>query len=461
MNVRLGTVLEASELESMSALAYDFAERAKTRTLTVGILGLGYVGLPLAQALIAEGFKVQGFDVNPARVKILTEGRSPFRHISDERVKATMDTGRFEGISDFNRLDEPDAILICVPTPLNRYKEPDLSYVRLSSEAIARRLRRGQLVVLESTTWPGTCDEVMIPILEEGSGLKAGVDFAVAYSPEREDPGNAHFETSTIPKIVGANSHEEQAMAVAVYEAFVPAVVPVENLRTAEAVKVTENIFRWINIGMVNELKVIFGRMGIDVWDVINGAATKPFGFMPFYPGPGVGGHCIPIDPYYLSWKAKEFGVAARFIELAGEVNDYMPRYVVERLAEGMNDRLRKPLAGSRILVVGLAYKANIDDARESPAIPVIELLRKRSADVHYYDSGIAKVVDLHDHPSVEGMQSIVWNAETLRTFDAAIITTAHKEIDYELLCQCVPLVVDTRNATHDLAEHADKIIKA
>lgn len=441
--------------------AETFMNKVKTRTLTVGVLGLGYVGLPLAQALIKQGFKVQGFDVNQARVDQIQSGQSPFKHISDASVQATIATNLFEGITDFSRLDEPDAILICVPTPLNRYKEPDLKFVEKSSEAIAQRLRPGQLVVLESTTWPGTCDQVMIPILEK-SGLRAGADFAVAYSPEREDPGNAHFETSTIPKIVGANGAFEQQMAVSLYEVVVPKVIPVKDCRTAEAVKVTENIFRWVNIGLVNELKTIFDPMDIDVWEVIYGASTKPFGFMPFYPGPGVGGHCIPLDPYYLSWKAKEFGVSARFIELAGEVNDNMPKYVVGRLMDAMNDQLQKPLSGSKILVAGLAYKADIDDPRESPSIPVIELLRQRGAIVSYHDPAIAKVVDLHEHPSLEGMESVAWTRESLAQFDASIIVTSHKVVDYSLLVETVPLVVDTRNATKDLTEVLQKkVVKA
>lgn len=438
----------------------SFLRKTASRTLHVGVLGLGYVGLPLAQALARRGFKVTGYDVNPARTESVAGGRSPFRHISDDSVLALVESGRFDATTDFERLDEPDAILICVPTPLGRNREPDLAYVAESCKAIARRLRQGQLIVLESTTWPGTSDEIMIPTLES-SGLRIGVDFGVAYSPEREDPGNAHFETSTIPKIVGANSQAEKDMAVALYDAIVPEVVVVKDARTAEAVKVTENIFRWINIGLVNELKLVFEPMGIDVWEVIEGAATKPFGFMPFYPGPGVGGHCIPIDPYYLSWKAREFGIFARFIELAGEINEGMPQHVVSRLAEAMNDRHQKPLSGSRVLVAGLAYKSDVDDPRESPAIPLIELLRKRGAIVDYHDPNIPAVQDLREHPELNGMVSCDWTTEGLARYDAAVIATKHTGLGYELLCRSVPLVVDTRNATKGLTEFADRIVKA
>lgn len=449
-----------SESGTLSDHARAFLRKTASRTLHVGVLGLGYVGLPLAQALISRGFTVTGYDVNESRVEAVGSGRSPFRHISDDSMQALVESGRFEATTDFDRLGEPDAILICVPTPLGRNKEPDLTYVAESCKAIARRLRAGQLIVLESTTWPGTSDEIMIPALET-SGLRAGVDFAVAYSPEREDPGNAHFETSTIPKIVGANVPAESEMAVALYDAIVPDVVVVKDLRTAEAVKVTENIFRWINIGLVNELKLVFEPMNINVWEVIEGAATKPFGFMPFYPGPGVGGHCIPIDPYYLSWKAREFGVSARFVELAGEINESMPRYVVSRLAEGLNDRLQKPLAGSRILVAGLAYKSDIDDLRESPAVPLIEMLRKRGAIVDYNDPNIPVVQDSREHPDLNGMTSCDWTAEALARYDAAVIVTKHSGVDYELLCRSVPIVVDTRNATKGLVEFSGRIIMA
>ena len=446
--------------ERAEKIHQKFISKIQDRTLCVGIIGLGYVGLPLAQALISKGFTVKGFDINPQRIQQISSGKSPFKHITDLSVQTSINTGLYEGTSDFTRLSEPDAILICVPTPLNKYKEPDLSYVINSAEAISKSIRPGQLIVLESTTWPGTCDEVLQPILEK-SGLLSAIDFSLAYSPEREDPGNAHFETSTIPKIVGANTDLELDMAMQLYGCIVPKAVPVEDCKTAEAIKVTENIFRWVNIGLVNELKTVFSKMDIDIWEVIHGAATKPFGFMPFYPGPGVGGHCIPLDPYYLSWKAKEFGISTRFIELAGEVNDSMPKFVVDRLLQELNDRFGKALKGSKILVAGLAYKADIDDPRESPSIEVIELLIERGAIVSYHDPAIPSVAHFPEHPSIQGMHSITWDNDVLNKFDAAIITTSHKILNYNDLIKSVPLVIDTRNATQGLDKIHDNVVKA
>ena len=441
-------------------MASLFLARAAARDLTIGIIGLGYVGLPLAEAFLRSGFRVLGYDVDASKIEAITSSRGYIKHIPDARLKDMNATGRLRVTADPDALGEADALLLCVPTPLNQHREPDISFVESTSRTIAPRLRPGQLIVLESTTYPGTSEEVMKPILESG-GLRAGVDFAIAYSPEREDPGNIDFNTSTIPKIVGADSDVERRMAVAVYETITQ-VVPVRDMKTAEAVKLTENIFRLVNIALVNELKVVFGGMGIDVWEVINGARTKPFGYMAFYPGPGLGGHCIPIDPFYLTWKARAHGQSTRFIELAGEVVSGMPRIVIEQLAEAMSTRLRKAVAGSRILVVGLAYKKNVDDMRESPSLHLIHLLRRRGADVDYFDPHIPEVPHNRDHPEFSGMRSIAWSREALRRYDAVLISTDHDDIDYALLAETVPLVVDTRNAMKDVARsHGAAIVKA
>lgn len=454
--------IESAPRMTLDELAPEFVRLAETRELHIGILGMGYVGLPLAQAFIRQGYKVTGFDVDETKVATLGRGESYIHHIKSSVIAGMNETGRFNATLDFDRLGEPDAILICVPTPLNAYRDPDLAYVVSSTEVIAQRLRRGQIVILESTTWPGTSEEVMKPILERESGLVAGRDFAIAYSPEREDPGNQKFETADIPKVVGANTQHEIDMGVSVYQHIVPQVVPVKNLATAEAVKLVENIFRLVNIGLVNELKLVFDAMGIDVWDVINGAATKPFGFMPFYPGPGLGGHCIPIDPFYLTWKARGVGMSTRFIELAGEITTMMPRHVVQRTADALSNKVQKAIRGSRILLVGLAYKKNIDDLRESPSLILLNLLRERGAEVDYYDPMIPVAPTLRDHPEIKGMKSVVWTRESLASYDAALIATDHDRMNYRLLCETVPVVVDTRNATSDMIdEFRDKIVKA
>ncbi|NNU14793.1 nucleotide sugar dehydrogenase [Parvularcula sp. ZS-1/3] len=446
---------------SLERIADDFVTRAEAKDLTVGVIGLGYVGLPLSEGFVRNGHRVLGFDVDEAKCDAIREGRPYFKHIGAERMEAIRDTGFMEATTDFARLSEVDAVLICVPTPLNLYREPDLSFVTRTCETIAEHLRPGQLVVLESTTYPGTTEEVMAPILER-SGLKAGVDFAMAYSPEREDPGNQHFETTTIPKVVGAPSEAERKMAVALYSGIISEVVPVSSAATAEAVKLTENIFRSVNIALVNELKVVFQDMGIDVWEVIDAAKTKPFGFMPFYPGPGLGGHCIPIDPFYLTWKAREFGHSTRFIELAGEINTRMPEHVIERLGRAMNDHLAKAIRSSKVLVIGLAYKKNVDDTRESPSLELIDLLIERGADVTYYDPFIPVVPLTRKHAEIAGMESASWTEDKLKQFDVALIATDHDGIDYKPLLSAVPLVVDTRNALHTYAdEYGDKIVKA
>jgi UDP-N-acetyl-D-glucosamine dehydrogenase len=443
-----------------SAMAAEYVARANKRDLTIGIMGLGYVGLPLAEAFLKAGFRVMGFDIDEAKIAALKSGRTYIEHIPDSRIAAMNATKRFEVTSAEKRLTIPDALLMCVPTPLNAHREPDISYVEKTTDIIAKRLRPGQLVVLESTTYPGTSDEVVKVILEK-TGLQAGHDFAIAYSPEREDPGNVNFSTSSIPKVVGANTEPERDMAVAIYETITQ-VVPVSDMKTAEAVKLTENIFRLINIALVNELKVVFLGLGIDVWEVIDAAKTKPFGFMPFYPGPGLGGHCIPIDPFYLTWKARAHGEATRFIELAGDVVTNLPKYVIETLAEALSTRRQKALAGARVLVVGLAYKKNVDDMRESPSLHLIHMLRERKALVDYHDPHIASVPKTRDHPEFAGMKSVKLTAKTIASYDCVLISTDHDAVDYEVLAKHAPLIIDTRNALARLPkELRARVVKA
>jgi len=437
------------------AMAAEFERRAEARDLVIGIIGLGYVGLPLTEGFLNQGFRVLAYEPDPSKVAAIQAGRTYINHIPDARVAAMRDSGRLEVTSDPDRLSVPDTLLMCVPTPLDHDRQPDLSFVRSCAETLATRLRPGQLVVLESTTYPGTSEDLIKPILEQASGLKAGVDFALAYSPEREDPGNLQFGTTNIPKVVGADTDPERRMACAIYSA-ITTVVPVSNLKTAEAVKLTENIFRLVNIALVNELKVVFESVDIDIWEVVDAAKTKPFGYMPFYPGPGVGGHCIAIDPFYLTWKAKTVGEETKFIELAGDVVERLPGRVVDRLEKF----LTRPLAGAKILVSGLAYKKNVDDMRESPSLHIIRILRERGAEVAYYDPHIPVSPTLAEHPEVAGMVSVAWSQ--IGQFDAAIIATDHDAVDYRELAETLPLIIDTRNATARLnGAFADKIRKA
>ena len=426
-------------------------ELLAARKAAVGVIGLGYVGLPLALAAHRAGFAVIGFDIDRAKVERINAGGSPMHTLPAERVAEALARGNFRATHDFSEIADVNALAICVPTPLSRHREPDLTFIEKTGEAIAPHLRRGQLIVLESTTYPGTTQDVLRPILEK-SGLKAGRDFFLAYSPEREDPGNPDFETSTIPRVVGGDDPATAELAALLYGAIVSKVVPVASTATAEAVKLTENIFRAVNIALVNELKQIYGRMGINVWDVIDAAKTKPFGFMPFYPGPGLGGHCIPIDPFYLTWKAREYNVATRFIELAGEVNANAPRAVIEALIEALSKRQRKSLCGARILLLGMAYKKNVDDMRESPSLTILEMLEARGADVGYYDPHIPVIPMTREHAPLAGRESVAWNRETISSFDAALICTDHDGVDYAALAEWVPLVVDTRNAMRQVA---------
>ncbi len=420
-------------------------QRFLRREATIAVIGMGYVGLPLMLAATGAGFSVVGFDVDEAKVVGLNRGKSPLRHLGDHRIMAAIEAGRFAATSDFSRLGEADAILICVPTPLGTHREPNLAFVEATARAVAASLRHGQLVILESTTWPGTTRDVVRPILE-ATGLKSGTDFFLAFSPEREDPGNAQFDTARIPKVVGGDGHEALSLACALYDQFVCRTVPVSSPETAEAAKLTENIFRAVNIALVNELKIVFQAMGIDVFEVIDAAKTKPFGYMPFYPGPGLGGHCIPIDPFYLTWKAREYGISTRFIELAGEINTYMPRYVVERTAEALDLHCGKGLSRAQVLIIGVAYKKNIDDIRETPALAVIELLEARGASVDFHDPHVPVIPPTRKHGRLAGRSSVMLTTKPKRVYDAAVVITDHDAVDWDRLPEVAAVIVDTRN---------------
>jgi len=416
------------------------------RTAHVGVIGLGYVGLPLAMAIAGGGFSVTGFDIDPGKIVRIEAGKSYIEAVPDAVLARHASEGRFLATTDFAALSACDVIVICVPTPLTRHRDPDLSFVVRTAEAIAAALRPGQLVVLESTTYPGTTDDVVRPILVR-AGLKSGTDFFLGFSPEREDPGNRDFETSSIPKIVAGDGPQASALMEAFYGAVVRTVVPVASNATAEAVKLTENIFRAVNIALVNELKIVYEAMGIDIWDVIDAAKTKPFGYMPFYPGPGLGGHCIPIDPFYLTWKSREYELPTRFIELAGEINSAMPRHVVDRLAEALDRHLGKALSRSRVLVIGLAYKKNVPDIRESPSLKLIELIEARGGATAYHDPHVDEIPPTREYADLKGRKSVPLDSATVAGFDAVLIATDHDAVNYVGLAAWAPLIVDTRNA--------------
>ena len=425
----------------------SFIDRVKSRSAVIGVIGQGYVGLPLALVFAEAGFHTVGFDVDAEKIAALGRGESYIQHLGAERVAAVVKSGRFVATLDFDRLTECDAILICVPTPLGKHREPNNSYIHATAREIAKRLRPGQLVVLESTTYPGTTEDEVLPILAE-SGLASPKDFFLAFSPEREDPGNTEYSTRTIPKVVGGLNPESTEAAAALYRAGLEQVVPVSHARVAESCKLLENVFRSVNIALVNELKLTFTRMGIDVWEVIAAASTKPFGYMPFYPGPGLGGHCIPLDPFYLSWKAAEHGLWARFIELAGEINTDMPRYVISRLIEALNTE-SLALKGARVLVLGLSYKANIDDARESPSFELIELLKAGGAEVDYCDPHFPEVPRTRKYNLA--LKSVPCTAEAFAAFDAVLVATAHDQFKDPRLWSGVKLAIDTRNLIEPL----------
>ncbi len=429
----------------------------ETRTVRVGIMGMGYVGLPLMRTFCSSGFKCLGFDVDQRKVDQLNAGKSYIKHIPSKLIKDVVSRNRFRASADPKSLKTCDAILICVPTPLTATREPDMSYVENTAHLIAEHLQRGQLIVLESTTYPGTTRDLVKPILES-SGLKAEKDFFLAYSPEREDPGRQDHTTETIPKVVGGIGPKSRTVAAALYGAAVEQVVDVSRCEVAEACKILENVYRSVNIAMINELKMLFDRMDVDVWEVIRAAATKPFGFQPFYPGPGLGGHCIPIDPFYLTWKARQYDMTTRFIELAGEINTSMPIYVVQRLTDALNDK-KKSVNGSKVLVLGLAYKKDVDDIRESPSIELIEMLRERGAKVDYNDPHVPRTPRQREHNL--GMTSKKLTDKMLAGYDCVLIATDHTAYDYAWIVKHAKLVVDTRNASVDVKRGRAKIVKA
>ena len=432
----------------------------ETRTARVGVIGLGYVGLPLAMAMSGGGFPTLGFDIDPAKIDTLNSGVSYIEAVPDAVLSGAVERARFRATGDFAELANCEIIIICVPTPLTRHREPDLSFIEATSHAIAGCLRPGQLIVLESTTYPGTTDGVVRPILE-ATGLRSGRDFFLGFSPEREDPGNRSFAVATIPKVVAGDGDDASRLMQAVYGAVVKTVVPVSTTATAEAVKLTENIFRSVNIALVNELKLVYGAMGIDIWEVIEAAKSKPFGYMPFYPGPGLGGHCVPIDPFYLTWKAREYEMPTRFIELAGEINSAMPRHVVGRLADALDRISGKALSRSRVLVVGLAYKKNVPDIRESPSLRLIELIEERGGRAEFHDPHVDEIPSTREHKPLQGRRSVDLTPENLRGFDAVLVATDHDGVDYAMIADSAVLIVDTRNVFGRLGLTNDSIVKA
>jgi UDP-N-acetyl-D-glucosamine dehydrogenase len=448
------------------AAGRELQHKIDTRTARVGVVGLGYVGLPLVRAFHEAGFATLGFDVDPKKVAALAAGRSYLKHLDDGFVSDMAGSGRFEATSDFSRLGEADAVLICVPTPLGSHREADLTYVQRAAEAAAATLRRGQLIVLESSTYPGTTREVVLPPLEKAGqpagaqgGLKCGRDFFVAFSPEREDPGRKDFNTQTIPKLVGGMDAASGDLAQALYQCAIRQVVRVSSCEVAEAAKLLENIYRAVNIAMVNEMKVVLTAMGVDIWEVVDAAATKPFGFQPFYPGPGLGGHCIPIDPFYLTWKARELGLPTRFIELAGEVNHAMPTYVVQRVAEALNS-VGKAVKGARVLVLGLAYKPDVDDVRESPSFELITRLGALGAAVDYHDPHVPATHPMRHYPGL-AMTSIELTDAALASYDAVLIATHHSAYDWQRIAERAKLVIDTRGVTRRVTGRRDLIVQA
>ena len=427
--------------------------------MNIAIIGLGYVGLPLSLQFARSGVTVLGLDIDPAKVGAINSGRSYIKHIESSVIEEAVKMDRLAASTDFSRVREVEAIIICVPTPLNRNREPDISYIIKTGEAIAPFMAKGVLVVLESTTYPGTTDEDLRGTLEEGSGLKAGIDFHLAFSPEREDPGNPQSKVALIP-VIGGYTPQCLERAKALYSRSIKTIVPVSSCRAAEATKLLENIFRSVNIALVNELKVVYSAMGIDIWEVIHAAKTKPFGYMPFYPGPGLGGHCIPIDPFHLTWKAREYGQNTRFIELAGEINTAMPEYVINRVAKALNAQ-RKPVNGSKVLVIGLAYKPNVDDDRESPSYHLMDLLEQCGSEVAYYDPHVPVIRPSREHSRWAGTKSVAWDRDTLTGFDAVIIATAHEAVNYRELAEWSNCIIDTRNALADVETRPGTVWKA
>jgi len=431
-------------------------ERIQKKDAKIGVVGLGYVGLPLVIEFCKSGFSVTGLDIDEKKIEALSEGKSFIKHIPDEKIQALNGVGSFKAITDFEQVKNLDCILICVPTPLNKNREPDMSYIVSTAKQIAPHMKKGQLIVLESTTYPGTTQDILLPELEFGSGLKGNEDFFVAYSPEREDPNNKEYTTASIPKVIGSDHPTGLEISEALYSCIINTTVPVSSTQVAEATKLMENIFRSVNIALVNELKMVFDKMGIDIWEVIEASSTKPFGFMPFYPGPGLGGHCIPIDPFYLTWKAREYNVSTRFIELAGEVNISMPEYVLQKTFEALNQS-GKSVKDSKIILLGLAYKKNVDDHRESVTFKIMDLLSKNGANVEYNDPYIPEIMPVREYKQFVGKKSVP--LENLNQYDLTIILTDHSSYNYEAIGEQSKIVVDTRNACAEIK--SDKIIKA
>ncbi len=459
----------------------ELISRINDRSAVIGVIGLGYVGLPLALEFANKGFKVIGFDLDENKTKFISAGKSYIKHIASERISPVVEKKLFSATADFSRLPEVDAILICVPTPLDEHREPDMTFIENSAKTISRYLRRGQLVVLESSTYPGTTEEILLPMFENAPAIQlkskaagefiskyhtdketdkftVGKDFYLAFSPEREDPNNANFNTATIPKVIGGVTPDCLAVTKVLYDQVIVSTVPVSSPRAAEATKLLENIYRSINIALVNELKMVFDRMDIDVWEVIDAASTKPFGYHPFYPGPGLGGHCIPIDPFYLTWKAREFEVNTKFIELAGEINTFQPYYVIERTIETLN-KYRKSMNGARVLILGAAYKKDIDDMRESPSLKLIEIMHERGAEVDYNDPYIPKLPKTRKYNY--HMESVELTAANLKKYDLVLLSTDHTGYDYKFIAGNAKVIVDTRNAFERHGIKADNIYKA
>ncbi|MCK4758568.1 MAG: nucleotide sugar dehydrogenase [Candidatus Aminicenantes bacterium] len=428
----------------MNTTAVNLENKIKNKKSIIGVIGMGYVGLPLVKTFLNKGFGVVGFDIDEKKVLMLNKGKSYIKHVTAEELKGFLNKKKFQATVDFAALGKVDVIIICVPTPLDAHNNPDLSFVLKTTETISKNLRKGQLVILESTTYPGTTEEEVLPLLEAG-GLKVGKDFFLAYSPERENPGDKVYTTEKIPKVVGGVTPECSRVAKALYDQIIKKTVPVSSPKVAEATKIMENVFRSVNIAMVNEMKMIFDRMGIDVWEVIQAASTKPFGFMPFFPGPGYGGHCIPVDPFYLAWKAKEVDQPTKFIELAGEINIFMPYYVVTKTSEALNEN-GKSIKGAKILILGLAYKEDIDDQRESPSLKIISLLKKHGAEVSYNDPYVPQASGYRDYPGLV-LESVELTGSILKASDAVVIVTAHSDYDFDWIAKNASLIIDTRNA--------------
>jgi UDP-N-acetyl-D-glucosamine dehydrogenase len=436
-------------------------EKIEKKSVIVGIVGMGYVGLPLGLAFAAKKVNVLGFDLDEKKISLLRKGKGYLKHISDNKIKKAVDSGFLKATSDFSRLGEADAILVCVPTPLTEHREPDMSFVENTAQTIAKYLRKDQLVVLESTTYPGTTEELLLPLFENAGGkqkFKVGKDFYLAFSPEREDPNNPDFTTAEIPKVIGGITPLCSKVAKALYDLVIIRTVPVSSARAAEATKLLENIFRSVNIALVNELKMVFDRMNIDIWEVIAAASTKPFGFKPFYPGPGLGGHCIPIDPFYLTWKAREFEINTKFIELAGEINTFQPYYVVERSVEVLN-KFKRALNGAKVLILGAAYKKDIDDMRESPSLKLIEIYREKGANVDYYDPLVPVLPKTRKYKY--DMKSVKLTPDKIRSYDLVVLSTDHSIFDYKLFAAKAKLIVDSRNAFESRGLKGKNIFKA